>query len=320
MGDVMTKPTKAMVRVKTRIVGRVKHSKSLIERMGMSVEQYERVALNMLVRKPELAKCTPESVDIAILDCIESGLVPDGREAAVLPFGTEAVLVRMIDGKLRKVREAIKGFSYRARVVYKDDLFEHEEGLDAKLVHKPNPSADHSPDKIVAAYAIGRDPRAAEAEWEVLYRGDLDRARKRSPAVRKGKRSPWDTDLGEMCEKTCGNLVLKRFPWRGDSAQAEPASHEGAAVLGYDAETGEVQDEPPPEEPEQRGEVVVVEEPPAEEPPPVPLEEPEPPDVQDAPPPEPEPPPRPRAKKQTRRAAPRPAPAPEPDEFGSSPF
>ena len=75
----MTTKQETALAVKSRVENRVAMSGALLERMGYTVEQYERVCLNALLVSPGLAECTPQSMDIAITHCITAGLIPDGK-------------------------------------------------------------------------------------------------------------------------------------------------------------------------------------------------------------------------------------------------
>ena len=125
---------------------RVKASESLLERMGITPEAYERVVLNALIRNPNLADCDRSSLDIAVADCIQAGLLPDGKQCAIVPFKLNGVqtatVIPMIEGRLMLARRATKGLSIRVRVVYQDDEWDYSEGLHVTLEHKPNPLAD----------------------------------------------------------------------------------------------------------------------------------------------------------------------------------
>ena len=78
----MTTKQETALAVKVRVGNRVAMSGALLERMGYTVEQYERVCLNALLVSPGLSDCSPQSMDIAITQCISAGLIPDGKQAA----------------------------------------------------------------------------------------------------------------------------------------------------------------------------------------------------------------------------------------------
>ena len=205
---------------KSRIQSRVALSKALIRAMGMEPDVYERIALNALLTAPGIAECDPESIDRAVRECVEMRLVPDGRQAAIVPFRGRAQLIPMIEGRLLLARRATPGVAFRARLVYADDVWEHEEGLDVRLVHRPDPFADRRDSNVVAAYAIAGLPGGGE-EWVVLYRSEIDRYRRFSASAgRKG--SPWDAHFGEMALKTVLGVLCKRLPKVPGQPSADP--------------------------------------------------------------------------------------------------
>ena len=226
--------------IRTRIEKRVLASADLIERMGITAAQFERVALNALATNPRLAECTPASLDLAVLRCAEIGLLPDGRQAAIVPYKSTATLIPMIEGRIALARRALPGLVLRARCVYRDDEFEHLEGSEPVLRHAPSRDGRRSTEDIVAAYATALAPGMQQPEWEVLYRDELDRYRAMSSA---GQRGPWKEHAAEMYEKIPLGLVLKRLPRRpGDvdpDAYDVPASDDSPAESG-DQETGEI--------------------------------------------------------------------------------
>ena len=151
--------------VKSRVEQRVTNSKALIERMGMSVEQYETVAVNALIATPAIADCTLASVDRAIIQCIQAGLIPDGKQAAIVPFndrenGKQATLIPMIKGQLMLARRAVPGIILQAKTVYREDDFDHAEGTEPFIRHFPNANGSRTDGDIVAVYARAKFPNA----------------------------------------------------------------------------------------------------------------------------------------------------------------
>ena len=119
-----------MVKAQERIEKRVRMSEAAAERraMGMSVEAsaYERgSSLNALIRVPKLAECTGHSLETAVVACVEAGLVPDGREAAIIPFKDTATLIPMIAGRSSdSPGRPRRDCALRARCVYRGDHWE----------------------------------------------------------------------------------------------------------------------------------------------------------------------------------------------------
>ena len=176
--------------VQSTVQRRIELSKSLLERMGMTVEQYERVALNALVAESRLGGLRFEiTLDLAVMQCIQAGLLPDGKQAVIIPFTVKGVktatLVPMIEGQLMLFRRAVPGAVYNVKSVYREDEFDYEEGITPILRHKPNPDASRTDADIIAIYARAKLPGAADWEFEVFFRSDVERYRAYSKAPQR---------------------------------------------------------------------------------------------------------------------------------------
>ena len=197
-----------------RISRRAQMSKALLERMGISPAAFERVALNALVIQPQIADCDPTSVDRALIQCINSGLIPDGRQAVIVPFRNKregtvaATMIPMVEGLIMLARQASPGLALRVIAVFKDDEWEYEEGLVPVLRHIPKPEGSRKDEDLIACYAIAKLPDASEPEYEVMWRSDLDRFRAKS----RSRGGPWDDFFIAMCKKTVTKQLLKRLP------------------------------------------------------------------------------------------------------------
>ena len=257
------------------IARRVAHSAPLIERMGVAPEVFERTLLNAIVSQPDLAECDPRSVERAIIQAVGAGLMPDGREAVIIPFrdrkaGTvAATLIPMIEGQIKLARRATPGLVLRTRVVFEGDEWEHSEGLVPTIRHVPAESADRRDERIRAVYAVAIVPGAASPEWEVMYRETIERYR-----ARGADRGPWRSDWGEMARKTVLRQLLKRLPRTPDAPPAPPEAlahfevEEITPVLDALGEAEHPRLEEPERAPEPAPEPAAEPSPPVEEPPP----------------------------------------------------
>lgn len=210
--------------LRTRIETRVGRSSGLLKAMGTDYEAFLRVALNALVVSPDLAQCDPDSMDIAIVHALNLGLMPDGREAAIVRYKDRAQLMPMIEGRLKLARRAVPGIAIWARTVWEGDRWEHEEGLTPRLVHVPDPAAfDRKAERVRAVYAVARFPGGA-TEHEVLYRVEIDHFR----AMSRARGGPWSEHYAEMGEKAVLGRLLKRLPRRA----GEPDLPDEADLFG----------------------------------------------------------------------------------------
>ena len=199
----MAEKTKAVV-LKETVEYRVNQSMVLLQRLGVSEQEMIRITLNAFMVGPDISDCTPESIDAALLKAIEMGLMPDTREAVIIPYKRKATLVPMVEGRLKMARKATPGLVVRARCVYEGDEWEYREGLDPRLEHVPT-SLDKRDEKLIAGYAVSTwpaDPRMPSSqlvsEHVVMLRPDIDRAR-----AWGADDGPWVTHYPEMVETAC---------------------------------------------------------------------------------------------------------------------
>ena len=195
------------------VVERVEHitskNASLLERIGYTPEAYARVAINALVLNPSIVECSTKSIDAAFLRCMNAGLIPDGREAAIVPFKKTATFIPMVEGRVKLARQATPGIVFRVMAVYHGDDWEYSEGLFPRLRHVPNPAVSNAPEDLIYVYAIARIPGAAEPEYDVMSRATIDRYRAMSLMKVGG---PWDSHFEEMAKNAILKRLLKRLP------------------------------------------------------------------------------------------------------------
>ena len=208
--------------VKQRIEYQVNLNSALLERSGYSQEAYCRVVLNAMVQTPQVAECDAASLQQALLAAMNAGLVPDGKEAAIVPFKGKATLMLMIEGRLKLAQQATKGLVVRSMAVYAGDQFDYAEGLNARLDHVPNPGVSNAEDDLIYVYATARLPGAAEPQYDVMSRATVDRYRAFSASPTRG---PWATHFEEMAKNAVLKRLLKRLP-KSSRAPTEAAELE----------------------------------------------------------------------------------------------
>ena len=235
--------------VKERIEYAVELNVALLERSGYSQEAYCRVVLNAMVQTPQVAECNLGSLQQALLDAMNAGLVPDGRESAIVPFKGKAQLIIMIEGRLKLAQQATKGLVVRAMAVYADDEWEYSEGLRPRLDHVPNPGASNAPEDLIYVYATAQIPGALEPQYDVMARATVDRYRAYSASPTRG---PWATHFEEMAKNAVLKRLLKRLPKssrapveapefeRVDTLEDATALGEASVETTVEATTGEI--------------------------------------------------------------------------------
>ena len=254
--------SKGKMDIKERIEYSVNLNAALLERSGYGEEAYCRVVLNAMVATPAIVECDVGSLQQALLDAMNAGLVPDGREAAIVPFKGKATLIIMIEGRMKLAHQATKGLVVRAMAVYAADEWSYAEGLHAHLDHVPSPGASNAPEDLIYVYATARLPGAIDPQYDVMSRATVDRYRAYSASPTRG---PWATHFEEMAKNAVLKRLLKRLPKSSHAPIEAPELElvdtvEDAAALGgdgprppalgggtVDTTTGEIVDGPEPE-------------------------------------------------------------------------
>lgn len=197
---------------------------------GLSVDRFIAVARTAIMQTPELAECDQVSLFQSIKRCSQDGLMPDGREAAIVYYWSNklkantAQYLPMIGG-LRKIAAEF-GVSIATHAVYQQDGFSYELGVEPRITHVParlgTPRGE-----LLGAYAVATD-RDGRQYIDVMGRDEIDAIRGRSRSKDKG---PWVTDYQEMCKKTVGRRVFKQIPLLMEKVRDVIAASDADVIL-----------------------------------------------------------------------------------------
>jgi recombination protein RecT len=191
-------------------------------------QKFIRTVMTAVQMQPDLLNADRRSFLAACMKAAQDGLLPDGREAALVIFRTKngpmAQYMPMIGGLLKKLRNSGQLASISAHVVYAEDEFVYELGDEERIVHRPKLTGDRG--QPIKAYAIAKTKDGAIYR-EVMSIDEINEVRSVSRAKDSG---PWVTWWSEMARKTVLRRLLKRLP---SSADVD-------AVLESDNETYEL--------------------------------------------------------------------------------
>jgi recombination protein RecT len=183
----------------------------------ISPDKFIRTTLTAVQMQPELLNADRRSLFGAVMKSAQDGLLPDGREAALVIFrskgGAQVQYMPMIGGILKKLRNSGELASISAQVVYENDQFDYHLGDDEKIEHKPQLFGERG--KPIAVYAIAKTKDGAIYR-EVMSVEEVERVRSVS---RSGNGGPWSQWWGEMAKKTVIRRLCKRLPSSADLDQ-----------------------------------------------------------------------------------------------------
>ena len=188
----------------------------------MTPERFARIAMTAVTQNPTLGACTPGSFIGALLTAAQLGLEPNTPlgQAYLIPFKNKGVLEAQFQlgyrGLIDLAHRSGDLKDITAHIVYENDTFEYELGLEPKLRHVP---AMKDRGGIAWVYAIYRLQSGGQG-FEVMSFEDIEAHKKKySKAASKGF-SPWQTSWEEMAKKTVIKRVLKYAPLRTEFVRA----------------------------------------------------------------------------------------------------
>lgn len=188
------------------------------------VERFQRVTMTAIANNPNLLNAERRSLFNACGKAAQDGLLPDGREAALVTFRSKVKgpdgrdqwidkvqYMPMIAGILKKVRNSDELAALTAHVVYSRDKFMMKFGDTEELVHEPPPLGEDR-GQPVGVYAIAT-LKNGEKMREVLSKKEVEKIRSVSRSKDNG---PWVDWWDEMAKKSAFRRLSKRLPSSSD--------------------------------------------------------------------------------------------------------
>lgn len=213
----VTKPTSEKASLRDVVVAMQDDIAKALPKV-ITPERFTRIALSALSNNPKLCECSKLSFLGALMNSAQLGLEPN------TPLG-QAYLSPYYNNKEKRLEcqfqigyKGLLDLAYRsgeismvqAYIVYENDTFEYELGLEPILKHKPAPS---NRGNMTYAYAMFKLKNGGQS-FIVMSKDDiLNYGRRYSKTFNAG---PWQTDFEAMAKKTVLKQLLKYAPIRSD--------------------------------------------------------------------------------------------------------
>jgi recombination protein RecT len=215
---------------------------------------------------PNLTKCTTASIHQSLLACARFGLEPDGKQAAIVPYGDTATFQPMYEGYIELMYRHPRVDSVHFGWVREKDQWDYTptEPSPRDFYHKPRidlSEEDRGP--VILAYAFAWiDGRRSQVI--ILNRSQAEKIRdKYSQAYKKAERkgtkdSAWHTDFDAMWAKSAVRRLVKVVPTStelaeliqadddADDTQPAPAVIRGTVISRDDQGSSDEQQAPAP--------------------------------------------------------------------------
>jgi phage RecT family recombinase len=178
-------------------------------------ERFQQVVVTAIRKSPILLEKNRGSLFSACMECAKDGLIPDGQQAALVPYKNEVRYMAMVKGIAMKVRNSGEILTIDAGVVYSGD--EYEAWVDEKgphFKHKRKFGKDRGDIILTYAYAIGKN---GECFFEEIDEAEMQAIKKCS----RGSNTPWNGPFeNEMRRKSAIRRLAKyRLPSSTDLDQ-----------------------------------------------------------------------------------------------------
>jgi len=185
-------------------------------------ERFTRIVITALNTTPQLAECTPQSFLSAMMCSAQLGLEPNTPlgQAYLIPYknkGVDEVQFQLgYKGLLQLAYRSGDISVISAHVVYSNDKFTCEYGLEPKLSHIP---ADKDRGEAIKVYAVFKTKTGGYG-FEVMTMDEVKEYANKYSRSANSSYSAWSTNFEEMAKKTVLKKVLKYAPMSTDFVRA----------------------------------------------------------------------------------------------------
>ena len=274
MNEQVTKMPNPMVQLYEDINRRTEQFHAALP-AHIPVERFKRVLLTAIQNEPKLVTADRRTFFTSAMKCAQDGLVPDGRDAALVIYNTKVKIggvekwvdavqyIPMVAGVMKKVRNSGEIANWAVYVVHEKDQYELDEGFDPHFKLMRHLDSDPGKVRFLASLVTFKDKTRS---LEIMALWEIERIKMRSKV--RSEKGPWTTDPEEMYKKTIIKRHSKRLPMSTDlddlirrdddlynleaaSDKAVGAEARRPQLMDFsDAATGEAMDEKRNTEPE----------------------------------------------------------------------
>jgi len=176
----------------------------------VNLDAFKRVVITAVQNNRELLSADKKTFFSACLECAKQGLLPDGKEGALVSFGGEGKEVKtvsfmpMVEGIIKQIWRSDKIKYLSANAVYENDEFDYCLGDAEHIVHKP---AMSNRGEVIAAYAIVKNLKD-EYIRTVLTKEEIEKLHKCS---RTKDKFFWNNWYDQMAIKSAIHRLSKKL-------------------------------------------------------------------------------------------------------------
>jgi recombination protein RecT len=170
---------------------------------GVTLARFDQALAIAMVKEPALEKADRTSLFLALIDAAKRGLMPDGKQGAIVVFKEKAQFLPMIDG----IRDTLAehGWMLVTSVVYENDEFT----IDKAAGRARHRMALRDRGDVIGAYAQATHRSGTQhmADWMPL--SEIDELVQKMGV---GNNPAWKKWPNQMREKTVGHRLADDIP------------------------------------------------------------------------------------------------------------
>jgi recombination protein RecT len=174
------------------------------------VEKFVRVTMTAVQTNPSLLDADRRTLFAAATRAAQMGLLPDGREGAIVTFKGQCQFMSMTAGLLKLCRNSGEISSIDVQIVHANDKFTYRPGIDLVPVMECDWFGERG--DMVGVFAVAKMKDGA-AYVEIMSKKQVDKVRSVSRSKDGG---PWSQWYDEMARKTVIRRLAKRLPMSTD--------------------------------------------------------------------------------------------------------
>ena len=210
----------------------IEQIKRALPQIGVTPERVARVAFTAIMNNEKLLACTWPSLIKSIILCAQYGLLPDGRQAHLVPYSNECTLILDYKGIVTLIRRSPNVSNVYAFTIYENDQADIALGTDPHIKHTL-PAGGGPRGKAIAYYSVVRY-KDGSFDFDIMGVSDVERVRD-TFAQKNAKNEfskAWRFSFDAMGMKT----VLRRHSKFADISY----NVAGAIAADIDLESGDI--------------------------------------------------------------------------------
>lgn len=192
--------------------------------------RFQIASMEYIRKVPGLLNCKKDSLIMALITAAQFRFLPSGAmgEAFIIPYKEEAKFQIGYQGIVTLLYRTQKVLGITAEIIFENDKFEYEEGLNSRLVHVPAFGKPRG--KAIGVYTVAQIAGGGKT-FKVMDRDAVMAIKGMSKAGNKPD-SPWNSGDPEkwMWKKTCLIQHAKLLPKTPDLQRAIELDYEGSGL------------------------------------------------------------------------------------------